>query len=137
MARQRAETDSIKKVDRHFPPDSTMKVMLTMEEEEPFMGYQASSRKTHGLSLNRSGGRQSRWEKESKFLRRRKEMAEELGEPVEWGKLDSDRDAGVQGSSCRTVSELDEWKTLVEHNLEALLLLVKVNTWRLRNRGLT
>ena len=61
----------------------------------------------------------------------------EFGEPVERGKLDSARDVGVQGSSCRTVSELDEWKTLVEHNLEALLLLVKVNTWRLRNWGLT
>ena len=137
MARQRAETDSIKNVDRHFPPDSTIKAMLTMEEEEPLMGYRAISRKTHGLSLDRSGGRPSRWEEESKFLRRKKAMAEEFGEPVECGKLDSDRDVGIQGSSCRTVSELDEWKTLVEHNLEALLLLVKVNTWRLRNRGLT
>ena len=137
MARQRAETDSIKTVNRHFPPDSTIKAMLTMEEEEPLMGYRAISRKTHGLSLDRSGGRPSRWEVESKFLRRKKAMAEEFGEPLECGKLDSDRDVGVQGSSCRTVSELDEWKTLVEHNLEALLLLVKVNTWRLRNWGLT
>ena len=136
MARQRAETDSIKNVDRHFPPDSTIKAMLTVEEEEPLMGYRAISRKTYGLSLDRSGGRPSRWEEESKFLRRKKVMAE-FGEPVERGKLDSARDVGVQGSSCRTVSELDEWKTLVEHNLEALLLLVKVNTWRLRNWGLT
>lgn len=136
MARQRAETDSIKTVNRHFPPDSTIKAMLTVEEEEPLMGYRAVSRKTYGLSLDRSGGRPSRWEEESKFLRRKKVMAE-FGEPVERGKLDSARDVGVQGSSCRTVSELDEWKALVEHNLEALLLLVKVNTWRLRNRGLT
>ena len=136
MARQRAETDSIKTVNRHFPPDSTIKAMLTVEEEEPLMGYRAVSRKTYGLSLDRSGGRPSRWEEESKFLRRKKVMAE-FGEPVERGKLDSARDVGVQGSSCRTVSELDEWKALVEHNLEALLLLVKVNTWRLRNWGLT
>ena len=77
----------------------------------------------------------SRWEKEEEFLQR-KQMIKEKQAQAEGvvRKVDYGGDARVDGSSCRMVSELEDWKARVQDKLEALLRHVKVKKKK-RNPG--